>query len=354
MTSNRGPYKRVPQNSGLASNFIKVVKKMDRERALKVLGLQGPYPSPKEVKNQFDSLFERYSEAHRGNPRKYAEINMANSVFKEEHKERVRLLGEAFKKNQAAYATELDTIKTSHPDIFKKYNLITLGEGYIAELKKDGVDTKVATDNYYNSYNKYIDHYTTLPVATSGSLVNAAHKCFADISKIPQPEPTNTLSLDSFQDQYATYVSDIEALKVEATKDSHHSHHKEDFDWAIDQANTIGKNYFSGIAGAKTTEDQLKVADTFRSEFKHMVAEAKEKFSKEPGIWRNLSACYKLMAILCLCIPAIIILYMEKPEDRQRLFFGAPKDELNLEKAWEQWDLDIFPEPVVQTAPKTK
>ena len=41
----------------------------------------------------------------------------------------------------------------------------------------------------------------------------------------------------------------------------------------------------------------------------------------------------------------LIILACEKTEDRNRLFYGAPKGEVNIQDIWKEWEMDVFPNP---------
>ena len=44
-------------------------------------------------------------------------------------------------------------------------------------------------------------------------------------------------------------------------------------------------------------------------------------------------------------MPGLIILACEKTEDRNRLFYGATKGEVNIQDIWKEWEMDVFPNP---------
>ena len=82
----------------------------------------------------------------------------------------------------------------------------------------------------------------------------------------------------------------------------------------------------------------------FNKKFKHTVSDAKKAFAKYLGIWADLSGFLRIL-FFCTVVHGLIILACEKTEDRNRLFNGAPKGDVNIHHIWKEWEMDILPSP---------
>ena len=106
---------------------------------------------------------------------------------------------------------------------------------------------------------------------------------------------------------------------------------------------SIGGQFFIDIKDESA--DEAAVIAKFNRDFNSSVESARHAFAKQPGIWANLNCILKMLAIILCCIPAIMIICAEKPEDRHRLFRGAPKGELNMDEIWKNLEMDELPDP---------
>ena len=124
--------------------------------------------------------------------------------------------------------------------------------------------------------------------------------------------------------------------------------YKKDLETLKGSLSALGAEYFPKMRAPNA--DIVELQKDYGEAFKKAVDDAKAAFDKEPGIWKNLDSALKIMFSILFVIGLVIVL-SEKPIDRDRLFFGKPIGEIDIQNTWNEFNMDIFPSSD-ESAPK--
>lgn len=367
MDGRRGEYSKV---SGIELGKI-VREKVTRAKALQTLGLSG-MPSPKLYDQKVRDLLKGDSDLATTSA-----VHAAHSRLQKDHQAAVADMRTSV--DRAYEFHDLDALSErakEQENTIKKAGkaLIKLSRDYCKKLAEVNVDIKLVEQEYQSEFltamTVVID---SVPKDLREDLSNEFIKFRADIKVAyahvleRTAEDMEVIEIDPismFQEEFNYYLEDIvsiQATESEGLAQAHENANRpllfpprfeKDLTILHDKLGKIGGNYFTEIAKKGANVD--KINQEFRKDFTKAVTDAKHAFAKEPGIWANLSCIVKFLAIICLCIPAIIIICCEKSEDRHRLFHGKPAGELDINNAWHDMSMDIMPDPDMTVSRRNK
>ena len=338
---------------------------MSRDKALRVLGLSD-MPSPLVYEEAVKNLLAK----HKDELSKRAEIHTAHNRLLSDHQFAVENMRSLGKRMFVEYQGKLPGLKAQvkgHSGderllITLGKQLDTLNNDYCSSLEKTDADAELLTIGYSKTFIRLVNNLSNCLV--NKEVVPEFRGCLEQLgldltAAYEQTKDRNGSVHDSvevFKAEYQHYLGDILKLRdmeiglswEAATNEEENesllslTRYQDDLQNLHAKLKQLGDHYFAEIG--KPDADAPRLQKEFNRGFKHIVADAKKNFAKEPGIWTNLHIALKIL-LGCTMILALIILACEKPEDRNRLFTGPPKGELNIHKIWNEWEMDIFPDP---------
>ena len=359
--SRRGEYTKIPNIEMVTLGR----KSMSLKTALNILGLEG-MPSPKVYEAAVKKLLLQYADELG----KRAEILAAHNRLHSDHAFVVEELRAGAKKSYAEYQSTLPSLITKVAGHSGDETLLTtLGK----QIDKTNKEYCAALENEDTD----LDMLTRVYMAAVSSTIHLA-KCLihkepeielrANLEKLrtnvnvayEHAESRDTSAVDPvkvFKQEFDRYVGDIIKIRDMEREVSwqvatggdeadesllSYTRYQENLQSLHAKLKQLGDHYFVEID--KDDADVLKLQNEFNKGFKHIVSDAKKAFAKDPGIWANLDVVLQIL-FFCTIVPGLIILACEKTEDRNRLFYGAPKGEVNIQDIWKEWEMDVFPNP---------
>lgn len=361
-SNERGAYS-VLNNSNL--ELAKITREqMTRSQALQTLNLDG-VPSPKRYEEKVKELLRQYTDSD--DVTKIAGVHAAHSRLHQDHQDAVKEMRQSI---DTAYSTFQDTITTlaeAAPDLdktFKKYgkDLIEKSRDYCKNLAEPNADMEGLESEYKRKFQQIVhDASAAVGDDVRGEYAAALKTLEAQVSvaydQILEAEMEEVVICDQvelFRNEFNFYLRDILTIKETENAQLSQAHqeasrpllaaprYQKDLISLHDKLEKIGKKYFDAL---KESGDVKPAQQEFNQKFKKAVEEAKQAFAKVPGIWANLNCILQFLAVITI-IPAIVIIFgMEKTEDRNRLFHGAPLGELNMQEIWSEMQMDVLPDP---------
>lgn len=360
MDSRRGEYTKIPNIEMVALGR----KSMSRKTALNILGLEG-MPSPKVYEKAVKTLLFQ----HTDELGKRAEILAAHSRLLSDYEFVLGDLRAAAKKSYAEYQSMLPSLITKvagHSGDEKLLEALgkqidKINQDYCVDLEKSDIDLDMLNRVYTAAVSsaihlakclihKEVEIELRVNLEKLRTNINVAYE---------HAESRNTSTVDPvkvFKQEFEHYLGDI--LKIRdlerevswqtATADEaeesllSYTRYQDNLQNLHAKLKQLGDHYFVEID--KDDADVLKLQKEFNKGFKHIVSDAKKAFAKDSGIWANLSVFLQIL-FFCTVVPGLIILACEKTEDRNRLFNGAPKGEVNIHDIWKEWEMDVLPSP---------
>lgn len=361
MNNRRGEYTKLP-----GIELVELTRApMSRDKALRVLGLSD-MPSPLVYEEAVKNLLVQ----HKDELSKRAEIHTAHNRLLSDHQFVVENMRSLSQRMYVEYQSKLPNLTakvTGHSGDEKLLitlgkQLDTLNQDYCNSLEKTDADLEILTTVYSKTFARLVNNLANCLIHKEvvpefrGSLEKLGLDLTAAYEQSQSRDATVPDVVKVFKEEYQHYLGDIlkirdmeRGLSREAAIDDEENESLLSFTRYQDglqnlhaKLEQLGAHYFSQIG--KTDVDAIQLQKEFNRGFKHIVADAKKNFAKEPGIWANLHIALQIL-LGCTIIPALIILACEKPEDRNRLFNGPPKGELNIHKLWKEWEMDILPDP---------
>lgn len=356
----RGKYSQL---SGM--ELVAIVRKpMSRATALKILGLEG-LPAPKDYEEKVKKLLVDSADELG----KRAEILAAHNRLLTDHEFVVKELRSSAKRVYAEYQKNLPNLISKVAGHSGDEQLIaTLGKqldkvnrDYITALETPGADSELLTKVYHStiSHTKHLAKcliHKEVELELGVSLETFRADMSLAYEQVESRDADTNDYLTIFKQEFDHYLSDI--LKIRGMESDlswqvaigdeadesllSYTRHQDNLQHLFTELQQFGDHYFTEIA--KDGADILQLQKEFNKGFKNIVADAKKSFAKEPGIWANLNI-YLQILFVCTVIPALIILACEKKEDRNRLFNGPPKGEVNIQQIWHEWEMDVLPNP---------
>lgn len=356
---DRGQYSRVS-----SVELTKVThEKMTRAKALSVLELKG-LPSPKIYEEQQKKLLGKM------NPStelvKIAALHAAHSRLQTDHQAAVQDMQNTL---NAAYDAYQDPSHTKEAKDLGK-QLVALGRKYCKDLAAVNADMQFLEQTYQTEFLRIL---STAKQDVSGDLgkslktllvkisvaydhIFAQEEDYVQTNSDDMEEVVFVDPIDVFRSEYTHYLEDLVNLQQEEQEQLTNAHqdigkpilftprYQKDLQNLYLQLDTLGNKYFAAIGEEPDEVALAKLNSKFKHDFTQAVNEAKQAFAKEPGIWANLNCTLKILFTIIFVVGIVIVL-CEKPEDRHRLFHGAPAGELNIKQAWQDWEMDVFPDP---------
>ncbi len=357
-TGEKGQYSRVS-----SVELAKVThEKMTRAKALSILELKG-LPSPKIYDDQQKKLLGKM------NPStelvKIAAVHAAHSRLQTDHQAAVQDMENSLNVAYDAYQDPSHTKEAR--DLGKR--LVTLGRKYCKDLAAVNADMPYLEQTYQTEFVKILNVSPDLKKDLEKLMVKisvAYEHIFAqeegyvqansDDMAMEMEEVVFVDPIDLFRAEYNHYLDDLVNLQQEEQEQLMQAHqdasqpvlfnprYQKDLQQLYVRLDALGSKYFAAIGEDPDETTLVKLNQKFRQDFKQAVDEAKQAFAKEPGIWANLNCTLKILFTIIFVV-GIVILLCEKPEDRHRLFHGAPAGELNIKQAWQDWEMDVLPDP---------
>lgn len=330
-------------------------QQMTREKALSILKLQG-IPSPVVYEKRAQELLKEYQTLE--DLSNVTKLHLALNHLRTNHQ--LAISDIQFAMTQADNELKAVLEPLNRRAEYSSQNLMVsiqkqlneLSKQYLQDLKTD-IDHVKITNIYTATFDKILD---LAKIIKDKKVERDFRSIFEKMRNRITDAYQNTDSLDErgrllvFREEHDNYLDKIQ-LMIEKPEDLqnddgdaepllHQQHYHIVLQALHAKLQKLGNHYFSEIA--KPHPNVKLLQDEYRSGFQQAIKEAQ----KEPGIWVNLHPILKFLAS-AIFIVGIVILISEKPEDRNRLFHGKPQEEIAAQKQWQEWEMDILPDPEV-------
>ncbi len=359
-SSQRGEYAKVS-----TIELVEVTREpMSREDALQTLELKA-FPSPDRYEDKVRSLLV----VNKDNVAKTAAIYTAHHRLKKDHSAAVENMRDTIHAAYSDFQSEIEVFVQTAPDFGSKFTtygkaLFDKSIAYCTKLDEMYVNTQQETQAYKKDFNRMVLEASVavpdnLRLGFTAGLRTLEAQMTVAYDNVLSGELVEVIfdPVDVFRAEYDRYLQDIVDLKAlersqlsdmtdQETDASqpliYPPRYEKDLQRLHSKLEKLGKHYFAEIG--KKDADVMGLQKKFSQGFSAAVAEAKEAFGKDPGIWIHLNCVVQFLCTITI-LPAVIILFgCEKPEDRYRLFHGAPKGEFNMEQTWKAWHMDMLPD----------
>lgn len=361
---DRGAY------SALNTSTIELAKitrePMTRLQALQTLSLQG-FPSPKHYEEKVKELLDTYTDSN--DLANIARVHAAHSRLQKDHQEAVQDMLQSIDAAYSTFQATITTLAEITPDLektFKKHGktLVEKSRAYCENLANMKADRERLEKLYKMEFQQIVndasaavtedvrDEYASA-LKTLEAKISLAYDHVLD-AQAEMEEVVIFSQVEMFREEFNFYLREIIQIKDTEETQLSQAHHdasrpllaapryQKDLVILHDKLKMIGNKYFDALAeGGDSKQAQTELNQSF----KKAVEEAKQSFAKVPGIWANLYGIFKFLAVITIIPALVIICCLEKTEDRNRLFQGAPLGEINMQETWEKMQMDLLPDP---------
>lgn len=336
--------------------LLEMQQQMTRAKALSILKLKG-IPSPVVYEKKAQELLKEYQNTQ--DLSKMNELHLALNHLRTNHQLAINDIDFAMTQADNEFKTILEhpNYKTASKQrqlmqsIHKQLN--ELSERYLQDLNANNIDSVEITSIYGAAFDKILG---LAKIIQDEDVKQNFRSIFEKMRHRITDAYQNTDSLDErgrllvFREEHDLYLDRIQ-LMIDKPEDLqsddrdaepllNQQHYHLVLKTLHAKLEKLGSHYFSEIAKPHPNVQLLQ--DEYRKGFQQAIEDAQ----KEPGIWVNLHPILKFLASV-IFIVGIVILLSEKPEDRNRLFHGKPQEEIEAQKQWQAWEMNILPDPEV-------